>query len=959
MKLRSILNSNEHCLRHRWHSGVSLITSLGLLLISCAAFAGTYVRPNTNTYPIVDRSYYLVAGNTYEWETANLQVAPGCSGSDTILRLLNSWGGHIDMNDDWNGTYASRINYTATYTGNHRILVHAYATHSCGTMDLKFNGQVDLSSKEFGGVREIFNTSPIHGKIQTAFQKGGGYGYQMIVADNYGGTTLHWSGYTWGPGIFSGLTYTEPSPSAGPRYVYYASLYSLGSEDITVMQNYGGDSDFDGLTDFLENELGTCATSSSTVSGWNCGTQHPSDTDNDGLSDYIEVFGDFSEIFTSYNGWTVDEAVALPLWGASPLHKDVFVEMDYQPGCRHNTTYCLAQPTNQDTVFSFATASWTSWDSDLSAAYNNIPESKLGNPDGEDGISVWVDVAGTTYAENSPRFDGGGSDFLPWAVGSAGNHCKMNYVNYRSSNQRPLSQAYMHYYCAHRSTGGQGQRPGMVFQGELISAAHELGHNLGLDHGGGDGYNGKPHYQSLMNYAYPLTMGFSDGSRTYGLNPSQLYEGYLTNNTWLSANPWWYLLSGNKVDWNRNGIFELGNFVSSPITWDGGNKGNEAFTIFKDVRPNVAKNPNNTPALARHSYSGGERLYMFYATGTESQSQVLRYSYMTVEGDGTCTNHAAKVISPGSAPCGVWQDLPGPWFARGAAAVSFTQLNLAPALFIAVRRPSGEVWVFRVFPDAAGALPGTWTVVKKFAQGSNFLAKGDPDIATDGGRLRLVWRNLANQVIEAQMGNDGIWSSAVNTAFTSITTDPTIYFLQSANAALLVTTEGTARIRIRRAPTFASSSWSWDSDFDTQSQIYKAVGKVGVAMSDVFQIMYTSANTGLLIISRFEALGVRDGLAAHQWAMPASGVDLIDFPGDANVHASIASEITPTIVAPVYFPYADGMFNVSLKDHDDEAALGLGLCASFRDGRACNGAAPINGLVVPISPEEVLCPPFE
>ncbi len=31
---------------------------------------------------------------------------------------------------------------------------------------------------------------------------------------------------------------------------------------------------------------------------------------------------------------------------------------------------------------------------------------------------------------------------------------------------------------------------------------HELGHSLGLDHGGGDGTNYKPNYQSLMNYAY-------------------------------------------------------------------------------------------------------------------------------------------------------------------------------------------------------------------------------------------------------------------------------------------------------------------------------------------------------------------------------------------------------------------------------------------------------------------------
>ena len=31
---------------------------------------------------------------------------------------------------------------------------------------------------------------------------------------------------------------------------------------------------------------------------------------------------------------------------------------------------------------------------------------------------------------------------------------------------------------------------------------HELGHNLGLRHGGGDNTNCKPHHLSVMNYAY-------------------------------------------------------------------------------------------------------------------------------------------------------------------------------------------------------------------------------------------------------------------------------------------------------------------------------------------------------------------------------------------------------------------------------------------------------------------------
>ena len=33
---------------------------------------------------------------------------------------------------------------------------------------------------------------------------------------------------------------------------------------------------------------------------------------------------------------------------------------------------------------------------------------------------------------------------------------------------------------------------------------HELGHTLGLHHGGGDDINNKPNYYSVMNYAWQV-----------------------------------------------------------------------------------------------------------------------------------------------------------------------------------------------------------------------------------------------------------------------------------------------------------------------------------------------------------------------------------------------------------------------------------------------------------------------
>ncbi|NUN14117.1 MAG: hypothetical protein HUU55_10835 [Myxococcales bacterium] len=53
--------------------------------------------------------------------------------------------------------------------------------------------------------------------------------------------------------------------------------------------------------------------------------------------------------------------------------------------------------------------------------------------------------------------------------------------------------------------------------------AQELGHTVGLAHGGEQGFDGKPNYPSMMNYAYPMSTGFSDG--TLGpLDPTDLCE---------------------------------------------------------------------------------------------------------------------------------------------------------------------------------------------------------------------------------------------------------------------------------------------------------------------------------------------------------------------------------------------------------------------------------------------------
>ena len=108
---------------------------------------------------------------------------------------------------------------------------------------------------------------------------------------------------------------------------------------------------------------------------------------------------------------------------------------------------------------------------------------------------------------------------------------------------------------------------------------HELGHNLGLQHGGGDGVNNKPNYLSVMNYSYwpSLTKGGAaifDYSRAVlpaplaPLNENGLSEsaGIGAGAAGFSASHWCpatataaagfvTVADGSKpIDWNCNGV---------------------------------------------------------------------------------------------------------------------------------------------------------------------------------------------------------------------------------------------------------------------------------------------------------------------------------------------------------------------------------------------------------------------
>jgi hypothetical protein len=195
------------------------------------------------------------------------------------------------------------------------------------------------------------------------------------------------------------------------------------------------------------------------------------DTDDDGLSDGIEVNGqnDASGVF--------DFAAA----GASPLHRDVFLEVDAE-----------VTAAGVDLMPSAAV------EDALVDLYGSQP---IPNPDGTSGIRVWLMrsdalAAGTDCAS---MYRGGAFDTYPSDTFFHASLCEGNPHGVSAGRNLFVDAAAPNATVADDATE-------LVQHTWFRILAHELGHCLGLRHGGTDDLNFKPDYPSLMSYTHTGTL---------------------------------------------------------------------------------------------------------------------------------------------------------------------------------------------------------------------------------------------------------------------------------------------------------------------------------------------------------------------------------------------------------------------------------------------------------------------
>ena len=255
-----------------------------------------------------------------------------------------------------------------------------------------------------------------------------------------------------------------------------------------------------------------------------------SDTDGDGLLDQWESVG----IDADGDG-SVDLHLEAPPFDADPNHKDIFVEVDHMDAGDHD--HAPAPGALQDVIDAF----------DLAP----VP-----NPDGVDGITLHA--MADEAVEEFELIDFGGffgeldfdGTYDELKLGDTDDPCDGWFGTESERNDpdcadvlaaRALAFHYLvfgHDYTEHHSSGvaeifgndmmvtlggwsaasiddAGGQR-----EAEAATFMHELGHNLGLGHGGADSTNCKPNYLSVMNYA--LSFMSLDPTRPLDYSPEAL-----------------------------------------------------------------------------------------------------------------------------------------------------------------------------------------------------------------------------------------------------------------------------------------------------------------------------------------------------------------------------------------------------------------------------------------------------
>jgi hypothetical protein len=350
------------------------------------------------------------------------------------------------------------------------------------------------------------------------------------------------------------------------------------------------DSDRDGLSDELEQLIFTNPSSG--------------DSDGDGIPDAWEVYGAQYKTSALQGAGKNGNLMKFPKYGANPSAQDVFVEVDWVPGCPSGDPTCTPAIKDSRRIANAASASAVL---DLAAgAMSGAVQAHfdVGIPTpGSDAVAVTDTIYGdwggasrlsddqTTFSSRTP--DGNYTatvspdTFLGFTIDQ---DCFTGSIQARQGTFHHLIISDDH------TTGRLPTFEQTLFESAACafvhvndgSIAHELGHNFNLHHGGFPSapdadINCKMNYASVMSYPNqgtdPFAPGYSFGryqplvlngfgmNESAGLGISPVLEAQILNvfNGGPIARGFVDASTGG-IDWNMDGRIEPG-FVRAPTNW--------------------------------------------------------------------------------------------------------------------------------------------------------------------------------------------------------------------------------------------------------------------------------------------------------------------------------------------------------------------------------------------------------
>ena len=569
----------------------------------------------------------LNQGATETWTITTTGLSPG---SDTVLHVQNAADfTFIAGDDDYGGTLASQVVVPPVgYFRELFVIVRSYSAGSQGTCTVAVSSSVSGLTNlpaTFGGA-EYYVGDLVSGAYATTVERQGGAADTIMLT--VGGPTYnpsHAVAYDDdnGTGLMSSVHDAEACQNC---VVVLANWNSLETGTYTADLVWDGDRDStdwdgDGLGASLEHVIGTADSTA--------------DTDQDGLGDGAELLG-----------VEVNSPVKLPTWGADPLQKDVFMEMDWRVCTKPlDPNLCPNGADSGQTGAGFVA------DADFKANYVD----HLNGDFAPGGFRLHLDV-GRANGDPSTWYDWG--DFRVTGGGAATQLAVADADICGQGGSSP-ERAYMfHHGISFPPESNSGSFscavPGPLFSTDVNdwrTVSHESGHGFGLQHGGRPqaiSVNYKPHYRSLMDYLYnyDLSTGFShDNAPVLSINPTAANEQLGLGTTMETArlthlrdiwcpiapsSPPYYSsgkcvnIDGNAgpgipigaVDWNRDGTYApSGTTVQGTVAW---------YSFMSIAQSAFASNASflTDPALTWVSVGGsvGSQLWMF---GRNSSNQLV------------------------------------------------------------------------------------------------------------------------------------------------------------------------------------------------------------------------------------------------------------------------------------------------------------------------------------------------